>query len=134
MKNRFTHSRASRGFVLVEAGAALGLVGLLLGIASLLLAEHARTMDYFLDYRRAQLAAESCLERMRVGDIRIADSDFTDATGVDYQIRVGKNDALWEPLLQVQVRAVVGAHKVRPAQYAVSAFLDPGQRSPGGSP
>ena len=53
--------------MLTEAIVSLALIGMLLSAVSLLLTRHARATDYLLNYRRAQLAAESCVERMRAG-------------------------------------------------------------------
>ena len=128
----FRHQRdSSRGFILTEACVSLALVGLVLGVASLLLSQHARATEYFVNYRRAQLAAESCVERMRIGAIEAIDAEFTDQAGIIYEVRVTEADAAWQPLGRVSVLAIVGGDKGRTARYSLNAYLDSTKASRG---
>ena len=112
-----------RGVILTEACAAIMLVGLVLGMVSLLLTQYARATDYFLNYRRAQLAAESYVEQMRAGTLDVADASFTDEAGVTYEVRVTDADGDWRPLRQVHVIAgVIGKHS-RIARYRISTYV-----------
>ena len=124
----------SRGFILTEACVSLALIGLVLGVASLLLTQHARATEYFVNYRRAQLAAESCVERMRIGALEVVDGKFTDDTGILYEIRVTEADPAWQPLRRVHVLTIVGDKKVRPARYSLNTYLDPTKASRGVKP
>ena len=124
MKTPQHHQRTSRGFILTEACVSLALVGLVLGVASLLLTQHSRATEYFLNQRRAQLAAESCVEKMRLGVLEVMDMSFTDDAGITYEIRVTEADAAWQPLRRVNVLAIVGEKKGRTARYSLNAYLD----------
>jgi Tfp pilus assembly protein PilX len=112
-----------QGFILTEACVSMVLIGLVLGVASLLLTQHARATQYFLDYRRAQLAAESCVERLRTGVLEMVESNFTDEAGIAYEIRVMDANSVWRPLRRVIVSAAVNEHKTRPARYAIHSYL-----------
>jgi len=119
------------GVILAEACASIMLVGLVLTMVSLLLTEHARSTDYFLNYRRAQLAAESCVERMRSGVLEVADAAFIDEAGVAYEIRVADANGPWKPLQRVSAMAsIVGSHG-RIVRYQLNTYLPP-VRSPAG--
>ena len=119
------------GIILTEACVSIMLVGLVLTMVSLMLTQHARSTDYFLNYRRAQLAAESCVERMRAGVIEVADAAFIDEAGVAYEIRVADANGPWEPLQRVSATAsIVGSHG-RIARYQLNTYLPPA-RSPAG--
>ena len=50
-----------RAIVLLEATVSIMLIGIVLGAVSVLMVRYSRSVDYFLNYRRAQLAAESCI-------------------------------------------------------------------------
>ena len=120
--------------MLTEACVSIMLVGLVLTMVSLLLTRYAQATDYFLNYRRAQLAAESCVERMRAGLIESTDDTFTDEAGVTYEIRVAKADPAWQPLRCTSVTAgVVGKHSRR-AHYQISTYLEPERPPEGGHP
>lgn len=124
---RLLHSQrpASQGFILTEACVSLALVGLVLGVASLLLTQHARATEYFVNHRRAQLAAESCVERMRVGDLAVIDASFVDPGGITCEIRVSQAEAEWQPLRRVRVLAIADEKKRRSARYSAIAYLNP---------
>jgi hypothetical protein len=111
------------GFILTEACVSIALVGLVLGVASVLLTQHARATEYFVDYRRAQLAVESCVDQMRIGAIGMVDSNFTDDAGITYEIRVSDGEEAWQPLRRVTVLAVVDKHKAHPARYSLNSYL-----------
>ena len=123
-----------RAVILTEACASLALVGLVLAVVSLLLVQHARTTNYFLNYRRAQLAAESCVERMRAKVLDIANADFTDEAGVAYEIRVAEADEPWRPLVCVHVTASIVGHGRHAARYSLSTYLEPGRPLTGAGP
>ncbi len=119
------------GVILTEACASIMLVGLVLTMVSLMLTRHARSTDYFLNYRRAQLAAESCVERMRAGVLEVADAAFIDEAGVAYEIRVADANGPWESLQRVSATAsIVGSHG-RIARYQLNTYVSPA-RSPAG--
>lgn len=128
------HSLRTRGFVLTEACVSMALVGLVLGVASLLLTQHARATEYFLNYRRAQLAAESCVERMRLGLIDVADGQFTDDAGVRHEIRVMDADEAWQPLRRVEVVAFAEEENASTARYLLQTYLAPPTPSGGIGP
>jgi len=124
----------NRGVMLTEACVSLVLVGMVLAALSLMLTRYARAADYLLNYRRAQLAAESCIERMRAGLVDAADGAFTDAADVSYEIRVAEADQAWKPLQRVEVTArVVGKHG-RVARYRISTCVAAPPPSRGGEP
>lgn len=124
----------SRGFMLTEACVSLALIGMLLGAVSLLLTRHARATDYFLNYRRSQLAAESCIERMRAGLLPAADGAFTDDAGVSYEIHTSEADEAWQPLMRIDVTArIVGKHG-RVACYQIKAYLAAPESAEGDDP
>ncbi|MHC4696769.1 MAG: hypothetical protein ACYTFA_08515 [Planctomycetota bacterium] len=123
-----------RGVILTEAIVSIALVGLVLTMVSLLLTRYARSTDYFLNYRRAQLAAESCVERMRAGVLDVADATLTDEAGVSYEIRVTDAEGEWRPLKHVIVTAsVVGKHS-RTVRYRISTYLRHARVPKGGGP
>jgi Tfp pilus assembly protein PilV len=109
--------------MLTEACVSLVLVGMVLSAVSLLLTRHARATDYFLNYRRSQLAAESCVERMRAGTMAVAEGAFTDEAGVSFEIHTSTADQAWQPLIRVEVTArIVGKHG-RTAHYRINAYM-----------
>ncbi len=124
----------SRGMMLTEACVSLVLVGMVLTAVSLMLTRYARAADYFVNYRRAQLAAESCVERMRAGFVDVADGAFVDEADVSYEIRVTEAEDSWRPLQRVEVTArVVGKHG-RLAHYRISTHLTAPRVSRGDEP
>ena len=105
------------------------LAGLVLAMVSLLLTRYARSTDYYINYRRVQLAAESCVERMRAGTLEIADATFSDEAMVNYEIGVSDASSAWQPLKHVTVTVgVVGKHN-RPARYQIVTYLEPARHS-----
>lgn len=124
----------TRGVMLTEACVSLALIGILLGAVSLLLTRHARATDYFLNYRRSQLAAESCVERMRAGLLPAADGAFTDDAGVSYEIHTSEADEAWQPMMRIDVTArIVGKHG-RVARYQIKTYLAAPKSGEGGDP
>ena len=113
-----------RGFILTEACVALALIGLVLTAATLLLIQHSRATEHFTNHRRAQLAAESCLERMRSGRMKAVDADFTDENQIAYTVRVAEAESEWKPLRRVSVAATITSGKGQAARYTVSAYVD----------
>ncbi len=123
-----------RGMMLTEACVSLVLVGMVLTAVSLMLTRYARAADYFLNYRRAQLAAESCVERMRAGLVEVADGAFVDEADVSDQIRVTEAEDSWRPLQRVEVTArIVGKHG-RLAHYRVATHMTAPRVSGGDQP
>ncbi len=112
-----------RGVVLVEACAGLMLVGLVLSMVSLLMVRHTQAVDFLVNERRAQLAAVSCVERMRAGLVAVADGGFTDEAGVSYEIHVAEAEAAWRPLVQVTVTASVRGKHSRIARYRLCTYV-----------
>lgn len=114
---------ARRGVVLLEACVSIILVGLVLGVVSLSLTRYARATDYFLNYRRAQLAAEACVERMRTGALELADAVFTDDAGLSCVIQVEKAEGDWTPLKRVRIKTeVTGRHGCK-SGYELATFV-----------
>ncbi len=121
-----------RAVVLLEACVSIMLIGIVLGMVSLHLTHYARATDYYLNYQRAQLAAESCVERMRAGVLEVTDAAFTDEAGVGYEIRVDGDIKAWEPLRLVRITAVVVGKHSRQARYELTAFVAYGTVGEGG--
>lgn len=119
---KITH-HCRRGVLLTEACVSLVLVGLVLSMVSLLLTQHARMTDYYLNYRRVQLAAESCVERMRAGAVPVADAQFTDETGVNFEIHVADAPEAWRPLSMVSTVATVTGKNGREARYQLQTYM-----------
>ncbi len=130
------HSKVSRAgaLMLVEACVALALAGMVLAMVSLLMTQYARSTDYFLNYRRVQLAAESQIERLRAGLLPLEDAAFTDDAGISYRISVTDADAAWAPLRHVRVTATVTAKHNRRVRYELSAYVGGEKDLPGGAP
>ena len=123
-----------RGFVLTEACVSLALVGMVLGMASLMLSQHGRATEYFLNYRRAQLAAASWVERMRIASFDFVDTGFCDLEGLQYQVRVEEAPDDWKPLRLVDVRVLVEGRRARSAQYSLRTYLAVPNASRGNNP
>lgn len=122
--NRTRSIRASRrAILLTEACVSIMLVGIVLAAVSLLLTQYARSTDYFLNYRRAQLAAESCVERLRAGVLQLEDATFTDAAGVNCRIRVSEAEGTWAPLRRVRVTTTVMGKHGRSARYEITTYV-----------
>ncbi len=120
--------------MLTEACVSLALVGMVLAAVSLMLARYAGATDYLLNYRRAQLAAESCVERMRAGLVEVTDGAFVDEADVSYEIRVTEAEGSWRPLQRVEVTArIVGKHS-RLAQYRIATLMTAPRVSRGDEP
>ena len=122
---RFAQSTrdSGRAVVLLEACVSIMLVGMILGMVSLLLIRYARSTDYFLNHRRAQLAAESCVERMRAGVLDVGDATFTDDAGVTCNVQVSAVEGEWAPLRRVRVTTgVMGKHS-RWARYELTTYV-----------
>lgn len=112
-----------RAIVLLEACVAIMLVGMVLFAVSMLIASYAKSTDYFLNYRRAQLAAESYVERIRAGAVPPDDADFTDEANITLRIRTTTAEGNWAPLLRVEVEAsIVGKHS-RVAAYKLATYV-----------
>lgn len=112
-----------KGFILTEAVTALTLIGLVLGAATLLLVEHSRATEHVINHRRAQLAAESCLDWVRAGGIKAVDADFSDENNIRYQVRVTEAESEWKPLRRVSVAATIASSKGRVARYTIRAYV-----------
>ena len=123
MKSAPHTSSASRAIVLTEAIVSIMLVGMVLGVVSLLLARYARATDHFLNHRRAQLAAESGIARMRAGTLTVADATFTDDAGVEFAIRVTAADEAWAPLRHVQITTTVTGRHSKKSHYTLAAYV-----------
>ena len=109
--------------VLLEACVSMMLIGLLLTAVSLVLTRYARATDYFLNYRRAQLAAEACVERMRAGVLEVEDMVFSDEAGINYDIEVGAAEGDWAPLRRVRVRTEATGKHDRKSRYELITFV-----------
>ena len=134
MRYRRSNQSRRRGVMLTEACVGLALVGMVLAAVSLMLTRYARAADYLLNYRRAQLAAESCVERMRAGLVDVADGGHVDEGHVSYEIRVTEAEVSWRPLQRVEVTArIVGKHG-RHAQYRISTHVAAPRLSQGDVP
>ena len=108
------------------------LVGMILGMVSLLLTRYASSTDYFLNHRRAQLAAESCVERMRAGVLDVENATFTDDAGVTHNVQVSAAEGKWAPLRHVRVTTgVMGKHS-RWARYHLATYVPCAAEQKGG--
>lgn len=125
MRGRHPSPCFPRAVILTEACVSLALVGLVLAMVSLLLTQHASATDYFLNYRRAQLAAESCVERMRVGVLETTNAEFRDEAGIAYEIRIEEADEAWKPLVHVRVTAEIAGRGGRTARYSIGTYVVP---------
>ena len=131
---RFTQSNrgSRRAVVLLEACVSIMLVGMILGMVSLLLTRYASSTDYFLNHRRAQLAAESCVERMRAGVLDVENATFTDDSGVTYDVQVSDAGGEWAPLRHIRVTTgVMGKHS-RWTRYELATYVAPAAEQKGG--
>ncbi|RJP35772.1 MAG: hypothetical protein C4547_08970 [Phycisphaerales bacterium] len=124
MKQPSNPSRPRRGMMLAEACVALTLIGMILGLASVLLIRYSRAADYYLNYRRVQLGVESQIERLRAGALSVADAPFEDEGGITYTVTVLDAPASWQPLTQVNVTGEYTARHGRVIQAQASAMID----------
>ncbi|MBI1826349.1 MAG: hypothetical protein HY287_15490 [Planctomycetes bacterium] len=129
MSRRLGAAGPRRGIILTDTCISLALIGLVLGMASLLLTRHAVATDYFVNYRRAQLAAESCVERMRFGMVAIENARIVDDAGIAFEIQIVDAEESWRPLLRVNVTATAIGKHGRAARYSLGAYIAPLQRS-----
>ena len=103
-----------RAMLLAEAVVAISLIALILGLVSVLVARYGRSTDYYVNYRRLQLGVESQIDRMRAGALPVEDGEFTDESGLSYEIRVSQPPSAWAPLKQVSIVGhVTGKHSRR---------------------
>ena len=97
--------------ILLEVTVSIMLIGIVLGAVSLLMVRYSQSVDYFLNYRRAQMAAESCIERMRAGELPVVAAIMTDPGGARCEITVVDGADRWRGLQCVRVTArVTGRH------------------------
>jgi|GEM_PF-7054125 len=114
------------GVILVEACVAIALMGLLLTMISLMVTRYSRAVDYYVNYRRVQLGAESQVERLRAGMLPIEADSFTDESGISYAVRVDDAPAQWSPLKHVVVTGRVTGKHSRRIQCELHAFVEYG--------
>ncbi len=118
--------------VLLEATVSIMLIGMVLGAVSLLMVHYSRSVDYFLNYRRAQLAAESCIERMRAGELPVAPVIINDPGGVQCEITVDQGADLWKGLQRVGVTARATRKHGRVASFQLVTYVSPQVAGQGG--
>ncbi len=118
--------------VLLEATVSIMLIGMVLGVVSLLMVRYSRSVDYFLNYRRAQLAAESCIERMRAGELPVEAAIMNDPSGVQCEITVNDGADRWKGLQRVRVTARVTGKHGRVASFRLVAYVSPQVAGQGG--
>ncbi len=109
--------------VLLEATVSIMLIGIVLGAVSLLMVRYSQSVDYFLNYRRAQLAAESCIERMRAGEFPVADAIMNDPGGVQCEITVDDGADSWKGLQRVSVAARATGKHGRVASFRLVTYV-----------
>lgn len=120
--------------MLLEACVSIMLVSLILAVVSLMLTRYARATDYFLNHRRAQLAAESCVERMRAGVLQVADARFVDDAGIACDIQVSDAEGDWASLRRVRVKIEVTGKHGRRSRYELTTFVVQAPRGREGEP
>ena len=121
-----------RAVVLLEATVSIMLIGIVLGAVSLLMVRYSRSVDYFLNYRRVQMAAESCIERMRAGELPIAPVIINDPGGVQCEITVDQGADLWKGLQRVGVTARVTGKHGRISSFRLVTYVSPQVTGQGG--
>lgn len=109
------------GFVATEVVAAAVLTGILLAALAWSVVTYDRTGDYLMSRHRAQLAAESCLERLRAGL-----PPPNDADAVQYRVGRQPGQGPWTGLTKVTVTATVSARHQRTACFTLTAYLQEG--------
>lgn len=122
LEGRFVQRRA---IVLLEATVSIMLIGIVLGAVSLLMVRYSQSVDYFLNYRRVQLAAESCIERLRAGEIPLADAIMNDPGGAQCEITVEDGTDVWRGLHVVRVTARVTGKHGRVARFRLVTYVSP---------
>ncbi len=118
--------------VLLEATVSIMLIGIVLGAVSLLMVRYSQSVDYFLNYRRAQLAAESCIERMRAGELPVVAAIMNDPGGVHCEITVDDGADLWKGLQRVGVTARATGKHGRIASFRLVTYVSPQVAGQGG--
>jgi len=111
-------------FMMVEASVAIVLMGVLLAMVSRFSAGYNRATDYYLNYRRVELAAESQVERMRAFLLPVKTTTFTDEAGISYQIEIEDAPAQWAPLKRVTVTAQAIGKNSRRIRFKIHAFVN----------
>ena len=121
-----------RAIVLLEATVSIMLIGIVLGAVSLLMVRYSQSVDYFLNYRRVQLAAESCIERMRAGELPVVAVITNDPGGVQCEITVDDGADRWKGLQRVGVTARVTGKHGRVAMFRLVTYVSPQVAGQGG--
>ncbi len=134
MSNIGRHLLQRRSVVLLEATVSIMLIGIVLGAVSLLMVRYSRAVDYFLNYRRAQLAAESFIERMRAGELPVAAAIMNDPGGVHCEITVDDGAEIWKELQFVRVTARITGKHGRVASFRLVTYVSPQGAGKGGEP
>ena len=120
------------GIVLLEATVSIMLIGMVLGAVSLLMVRYSESVDYFLNFRRAQLAAESCIERIRAGELPVAAVILNDPGGAQCEITVDEGADSWKGLQRVRVTARVTGKHGRVASFRLVTYVLPQTGGQGG--
>lgn len=118
--------------ILLEATVSIMLIGMVLGAVSLLMVRYSQSVDYFLNYRRAQMAAESCIERMRAGELPVEAAIMTDPGGARCEITVDDGADRWKGLYCVRVTARVTCKHGRIASFRLVTYVSPHAAGQGG--
>ncbi|MCH8149114.1 MAG: hypothetical protein IH987_14215 [Planctomycetes bacterium] len=121
-----------RAVVMLEATVSIMLIGTVLGAVSLLMVRYSQSVDYFLNYRRVQLAAESCIERLRAGELPLADAIMNDPGGVQCEITMDDGTDIWKGLHRVQVTARVTGKHGRVASFRLVTYVSAQRAGQGG--
>lgn len=132
MSHTERHLSRRRAIVLLEATVSIMLIGIVLGAVSLLMVRYSQSVDYFLNYRRAQLAAESCIERMRAGELPVAAAIMNDPGGVECEITVNDGADLWKGLQRVRVTARATGKHGRVTSFRLVTYVSPQVAGQGG--
>jgi len=125
MNRTISHVRTCRAFILTETCVSLALMGMVLAAVSLLIVRHAAATDYLVNYRRAQLAAESTANILRCGALEAVDADFMNSEEIRITVQRTMGDPAWEPLQCVRITATVTGRHRQVARYSIQTYVMP---------
>jgi hypothetical protein len=114
--HRPNHRKAA--FVVFDVVAALVIIGILLAALAWLVVSYDKAGDCMMARYRAQLAAETCLERLRAGLPPPKDAD-----GMQYTVERQPGQGPWAGLTRVTVATTVNARHQRTARFTLTAYL-----------
>jgi hypothetical protein len=102
------------------------LIALVLSLLAAFLIRYTQSSDYFVNYRRAQLGAESCVEEIRAGIRELRDTEIPDANGMSLRVRVLEEPApTWQPLIAAEITASISGKHGKVAHYTITTHFQP---------